>query len=43
MEGAGLTAVEFGPHVDTYAGAKGETNARTFKTFGYPFRAHKPM
>jgi len=43
IEGAGLVGVEFGPLVDTYAGASGEGNARKFGTFGYPFRARKPM
>ena len=42
MIGAGLTDVEFGPLVDTFAGADGEKNARKFGTFGYPIRAHKP-
>ncbi|GMQ97764.1 MAG: hypothetical protein BMS9Abin17_0266 [Acidimicrobiia bacterium] len=42
IEGAGLVGVEFGPNVDTYAGASGEGNARKFGTFGYPFRARKP-
>jgi len=41
IEGAGLLDVVFGPRVDTYAGASGEANARTFGTFGYPFRARK--
>ncbi|MDK1010503.1 MAG: hypothetical protein QGM46_03530 [Actinomycetota bacterium] len=43
MEGAGLIDVEFGFFIDTYAGANGEGNARAFGTFGYPFRARKPM
>ena len=43
IEGAGLVDVEFGPPVDAYVGASGEGNARRFGTFGYPFRACKPM
>ena len=39
---AGLLGVEFGPTVDTFGGAAGEENARTFGTFGYPIRAFKP-
>ncbi len=43
MEAAGLAEVEFGPMIDTYEGALGERNARRFGTFGYPFRARKPI
>jgi len=42
LEGVGLVEVEFGPEVDTYAGASGEGNARRFGTYGYAFRGHKP-
>ena len=42
LEGVGLVDIEFGPEVDTYAGASGERNARRFGTFGYPFRGRKP-
>jgi hypothetical protein len=42
IEDAGFTGVEFGPAVDTFEGASGEENARTFGTFGYPIRARKP-
>jgi len=34
--------VEIGPAVDTFGGAKGERNARTFEVYGYPFLAVKP-
>lgn len=34
--------MEFGPPVDTFAGADGEDSARTFGTLGYPIRATKP-
>lgn len=43
LEGVGFVDLEFGPSVDTYAGAEGESNARLFGTFGYPFRATKPQ
>ncbi len=42
MEEAGLVDVEFGPPVDTFKGAEGEENARTFGTYGYAIRANKP-
>jgi arsenite methyltransferase len=32
-----------GEPVDTFAGTKGESNARAFKVFGYPFLARKPV
>jgi hypothetical protein len=38
----GFTDVEIGPPVDTFAGATGETNARTFEVYGYAFLAHRP-
>ncbi len=43
IEGVGLVDVEFGPMVDTYVGTNGEDKARRFGTFGYPFRARKPL
>ena len=42
ISGVGFVDLEFGPSVDTYAGASGEKNARIFGTWGYPFRAMKP-
>jgi arsenite methyltransferase len=42
IEGVGMTDLEFGPDVDTYGGAAGERNARTFGVRGYPFTAVKP-
>jgi hypothetical protein len=42
MEQVGLVDVRFGAPVDTYAGASGERNARTFGVMGYPFTATKP-
>ena len=38
----GFTDVAVGPAVDTFAGASGEGNARTFDVKGYPFIARKP-
>lgn len=38
----GLVAVEIGEPVDTFAGASGEANARTFDVKGYAFLARKP-
>lgn len=34
--------MEFGPAVDTFAGAGGEDKARAFGTFGYAIRARNP-
>jgi hypothetical protein len=39
----GFVDVEIGPPVDTFAGATGEANARTFDVYGYAFLAHKPL
>jgi SAM-dependent methyltransferase len=38
---AGFAAIEVGPPVDTFGGARGEANARRFEVFGHPFLAHK--
>jgi hypothetical protein len=38
----GFVDVEIGSPVDTFAGATGEANARTFEVYGYAFLAHKP-
>ncbi len=38
---AGFAGLEVGDPVDVFAGASGETNARTFQTFGFTFRAIK--
>ena len=37
----GFIDVEIGPPVDTFGGAKGETNVRAYEVFGYAFRAVK--
>ena len=39
---AGFTDVVVGEPVDTFAGADGEGNARTFDVYGYPFLARRP-
>jgi len=41
ISAVGFLDLDFGPRVDTYAGASGEKSARSFGTWGYPFRAHK--
>jgi hypothetical protein len=38
----GFIDIEIGPAVDTFGGARGEANARTFEVYGYAFLAHKP-
>ncbi len=38
----GFVDVEIGPAVDTFGGARGESNARTFEVYGYAFLARKP-
>jgi len=39
---AGFEAVSVGDAVDTFGGASGESNARRFEVYGYPFLARKP-
>jgi hypothetical protein len=38
----GFVDIEIGPLVDTFGGASGEANARTFEVYGSAFLAHKP-
>jgi hypothetical protein len=38
----GFVDIEVGAKVDTFAGAGGEENARTYEVFGYSFIARKP-
>jgi hypothetical protein len=38
----GFEDIEIGPPVDTFGGARGEANARTFEVYGYAFLARKP-
>ena len=42
LTGTGFEDVEIGPPVDTFGGARGEVNARTFEVYGYAFLARKP-
>jgi hypothetical protein len=42
LEEIGFADIVIGPSVDTFGGARGEANARTFEVFGYAFLAHKP-
>ncbi len=42
LKEAGFIEIEIGAPVDTFGGAKGEKNARTFEVSGYPFLAWKP-
>ena len=39
LEQAGFVDVEIGPAHDTFGGALGEPNARSFAVYGYPFLA----
>ena len=42
IKGVGLVGLRFGEPLDTYGGAPGEGNARTFGVQGYAFTASKP-
>jgi arsenite methyltransferase len=42
LEGAGFVDIEVGSAVDTFGGAPGERNARSYDVHGYPFFARKP-
>jgi hypothetical protein len=42
LEDVGFVDVEIGSAVDTFGGARGEANARTFDVQGYAFLAHRP-
>jgi hypothetical protein len=37
-----IVEIVVGPGIDTFGGAGGESNARAFEVFGYPFMATKP-
>ena len=41
LEETGFTAVRIGPAADTFGGADGEANARTFEVYGYAFVARR--
>ena len=42
LQQAGFDQIRIGPPYDTFGGARGEPNARTYAVFGYSFLAHKP-
>ncbi|HWI02917.1 MAG TPA: hypothetical protein VNT52_03700 [Acidimicrobiales bacterium] len=42
LEDAGFVTVRIGPPLDTFGGARGEAQARTFDVHGYAFLARKP-
>jgi hypothetical protein len=42
LEESGFVQVNIGQPVDTFGGAGGESKARLFEVFGYPFFALKP-
>ena len=42
LEQAGFADIVIGEAVDTFGGADGEANARTFEVYGYAFLARKP-
>lgn len=42
LEDAGFVDIEVGPAIDTFGGAPGERNARSFEVFGHAFFARRP-
>ena len=42
LEDTGFVNVSIGEPVDTFGGARGESNARAFEVYGYAFLAFKP-
>lgn len=42
LEQAGFVDVAIGPPVDTFGGAPGQDNARTYDVRGYAFLARRP-
>jgi hypothetical protein len=42
LEDTGFQHVTIGPPVDTFGGATGEANARSFEVYGYAFTARRP-
>ncbi|MSW21472.1 MAG: hypothetical protein F2873_11305 [Actinobacteria bacterium] len=41
LQDCGFDQVTIGPPVDTFGGANGEANARSFEVYGYAFLAHR--
>ncbi len=42
LEQCGFVGVRVGPGWDTFGGARGESKARAFEVYGYPFLASSP-
>jgi hypothetical protein len=42
LERAGFDHIRIGPAYDTFGGARGEPNARTFAVYGHAFLARSP-
>jgi hypothetical protein len=42
LEDSGFEQVTIGVPVDTFGGASGESNAKTFEVYGYAFMARRP-
>jgi hypothetical protein len=42
LEDTGFEHVTIGPPIDTFGGATGEANARSFEVYGYAFMARRP-
>ncbi len=42
IEDSGFTDVRIGDAVDTFGGAHGEPQARSFEVYGYAFLARRP-
>lgn len=42
LEQVGFVDVEISDRVDTFKGAGGEANARSFQVYGYSFLARRP-
>ena len=43
LQDSGFTGVVIGVAVDTFGGANGEENARTFEVYGHAFMADRPL
>ena len=41
LQDSGFEHVTIGPPVDTFSGARGEANARSFDVYGYAFLAYR--
>jgi hypothetical protein len=41
LEDSGFQQVNIGPPVDTFGGATGEAQARSFEVYGYAFLSHR--